>query len=62
METNKIKIVIDMRGNEYFVNDDNGNKETFRVTRPDGINCTVCKKGFKIRLVASDYCLKPLIW
>ena len=62
METNKIKIAIDGRGNEYFVHDDTGNQETFRVTRSDGINCTVLKKGFKIRLVASDYCLKPLIW
>ena len=62
MGTKKIKIAIDMRGNEYFVNDDIGNQETFRVTRPDGINCTVLKKGFKIRLVASDHCLKPLIW
>ena len=62
MKTNKIKIAIDGRGNEYFVHDDTGNQETYRVTRPDGINCTVCKKGFKIRLVASDHCLKPLIW
>ena len=62
MGTKKIKTAIDGRGNEYFVHDDTGNKETFRVTRPDGINCTVLKKGFKIRLVASDYSLKPLIW
>ena len=62
MKTNKIQIAIDSRGNEYFVHDDTGNKETFRVTRPDGINCTVWKKGFKLRWVASDYCLKPLIW
>ena len=62
MGTKKIKIAIDGRGNEYFANDYTGNKETFRVTRPDGINCTVWKKGFKIRLVASDYSLKPLIW
>ena len=62
MKTKKIKIAIDRRGNEFFVHDDTGNQETLRVTRPDGINCTVRKKGFKIRLVASDYCLKPLIF
>ena len=62
MNTNKIKIAIDSRGNEYFMHDDTGNKETFRVTRPDGVNCVVLKKGFKLRLVASDYYLKPIIW
>ena len=62
MKTKKIQIAIDRRGNEYFAHHDTGNEETLRVTRPDGINCTVWKKGFKIRCVDSDYCLKPLIW
>ena len=62
MKTKKIQIAIDRRGNEYFIHDDTGNKEIFRVTRPDGINCVVRKQGFTLRWVDSDYCLKPLIW
>ena len=60
--SNQIQIAIDFRGNEYYIHDDTGNEKTFRVTRPDGINCSVWKKGFRLRWVDSDYCIKPLVW
>jgi len=60
--SNQIEIAIDCRGNEYFIHEDTGNEKTFRVSRPDGINCSVWKKGFRLRWVDKDYILKPLVW
>lgn len=57
----QIQIVFDSpRGNEYFFKDET--ETTMRVYRPDGINCTVFKKGFKKRWVNKDYVLPKLKW
>lgn len=60
--SNQIQIAVDSRGNEYFITEGSETDKTFRVSRPDGINCSVWKKGFRLRWVKSNYNLNPLIW
>ena len=58
----QIQIVFDSSGNEYFFKPETEDETTFRVHRPDGINCTVYKKGFKKRWVNKNYVLPKIKW
>lgn len=46
----QIEILVDSRGTEYFFKPETETENTIRVYRPDGINCTVYKKGFKKKM------------
>lgn len=60
--SNEIEIAIDCNGNEYFLKPEYETAKTYRVFRPDGINCTVYKKGFRKRWVSNDYVLSKINW
>ena len=58
--SNKVRIAIDSQGTEYFIKDGSECDESFIVTRPDGIYCSVWKKYFKTRWVENTYQLRPI--
>lgn len=58
--SNKVRVAIDSQKNEYFIELNSENDDSFIVTHPQGIRCSVWKKYFKTKWVSASYEIKPL--